>query len=69
MQPTLPPMIEEGIIQPELKAILQRRMVKKGSRVVTEVLVKWQGTDEEDATWENYYKLKEKYPNLEDKVV
>ena len=46
-------------------------MVKVGNRAVTEVLVKWQGSTEEDATWECYQSLCQRFPNinLDDKVV
>jgi hypothetical protein len=40
-----------GEICSKTDAILQRRMRKQGNRVATEVLVKWQGTHDEDATW------------------
>lgn len=38
----------------EPKQILQRSR-KVNNRVVVEVLVQWQGTDAESATWESYW--------------
>ncbi|XP_076907424.1 uncharacterized protein LOC143563862 [Bidens hawaiensis] len=34
------------------EAIIDRRMVQHGHRATLSVLVKWQGKDSEDATWE-----------------
>lgn len=48
--------------------ILQRRMVKKGNKAVSQVLVKWRGFDESDSTWEEHSSLKQ-YPNFEDEVL
>lgn len=69
-QSALPKVDIDGIIQPEPKIILDRRLVKKGHRAVPEVLVKWQGLEADDATWESYHQLQERFPdlNLEDKV-
>lgn len=50
--------------------ILDRRLVKRHGRVEAEVLVLWQGAEDE-ATWKNHSDLMTKFPelNLEDKVV
>ncbi|PNX92266.1 retrotransposon-related protein [Trifolium pratense] len=46
------------------EAILDRKMVKRGRTAATKVLVKWQNTSPELATWEFYYDLLEKFPNF-----
>jgi hypothetical protein len=48
--PILPPVDKDGEICPKPQTILQRGMKKHGNKAVTEVLVQWQGTQEEDAT-------------------
>jgi hypothetical protein len=67
--PTLPPVDSGGAIQPEPQKILQRRVRKFQNQAVPEVLVQWQGTTQEDATWEDFWPLKAKYPHLEGKVL
>ncbi|XP_077230125.1 uncharacterized protein LOC143863324 [Tasmannia lanceolata] len=70
-QSQLPPVTQEGWVQPGPAAIIDRRVVKRGHRAVSEVLVQWKGVGREDTTWESFHKLMEKFPdcNLEDKVV
>ncbi len=48
---------------------LTRRMMRKGNRAGTEVLVQWAGALEEDATWEDMESLKERFPDLVGKVL
>ena len=67
--PTLPPVDAEGVLCPEPEAILQRRMKKIHNRAVTEVLVHWQDTLIEDATWELLRNLQQQYPHLVGKVL
>lgn len=51
------------------ECILARKMVKRGNRVTTKVLVQWQHCDPKATTWEFLFDLQAKYPNciLEDK--
>lgn len=44
--------------------ILDRRMVKKKNRAVTQVLIKWKGSSWEDATWEDYVVISIKFPDF-----
>lgn len=48
----------------EPESILERKMVKRGKKAVTNVLVKWQNLLPDQATWEYYYDLSEKFPNF-----
>ena len=57
--PVLPSTPEELTV-PE--AILKNRQVRKGSSLVTQILVKWSGIDEEMATWEDKNELQAKFP-------
>ena len=47
---SLPPMDSAGLLQPEPVAILQQRSKQLRSRVITKVLIQWQGQSAEDAT-------------------
>ena len=48
--PIMPLVDKDGEICPKPQTILQRGMKKQGNKAVTDVLVQWQGTREEDAT-------------------
>lgn len=48
----------------ESKIILERRMVKWENKVVNQILIKWRGEEASDATWEDYYLLKERFPDF-----
>lgn len=50
--------------QEELKpeAILDRRLVKKGSKAVPQVLIKWMNLPREAATWEDWNVLQQRFP-------
>jgi hypothetical protein len=49
-------------IEPE--QILDHRLTKKGSATATQVLVKWSNVLKEMATWEDYYILKDRFPDV-----
>ena len=53
--------------QLELKTIdiLARRIKKKGNRLVTKVLIHWQHTTPEEATWHEVHKLKQQFPQVD----
>lgn len=48
----LPAYVTNGVQKVQPVAILDRRAIKKGNIVVTEVLVQWLGYTANDATWE-----------------
>jgi len=50
----------EVIKEPEV--ILERRMVNRLGKAVSEVLVKWKQLPVDDASWENYWELVKKFP-------
>jgi hypothetical protein len=43
--------------------ILDRRLVKKGNKAVSQVLIRWSNIPHESATWEDYYVLRQKFPD------
>lgn len=55
----------------ESESMLERRMVKKGNRAVTQWLIKWKGEDIAEATWEDAQFIREKFSkmNLAGRVV
>ena len=54
---SLPRVESEGVICSEPKANLQRRIKKIHKKAVSKVMVHWQGTLVEDATWEILHTL------------
>lgn len=57
--PPVPDLLTSSV---EPESILDRRMVRDGYTAATQILVKWRGLDAEQATWEDYYLLKQKFP-------
>ncbi len=58
LYPAEPFVDKEGKVLAEPEQVLERRMVKKGNRAVTQVLIKWSNLGPEDATWEDYWAIK-----------
>ncbi|GJX75373.1 retrotransposable element Tf2 [Tanacetum coccineum] len=54
-----------GLLSAEPVAILDRRLAKVNNKAVSYVLVKWSNHTDEDATWENYADLIQRYPEFE----
>ncbi|KAA3467429.1 reverse transcriptase [Gossypium australe] len=52
-QPDLPIVGMDGAMIKEPTCILDKRMVKRGNKAVTEVLAEWTNAFADDATWEN----------------
>lgn len=48
----------------ESEAILERRVIKRGNRIVAQVLIKWKNKYAADVTREDYWVIKEKYPHF-----
>ncbi|KAH0699131.1 hypothetical protein KY284_013346 [Solanum tuberosum] len=69
---THPPIVDPAIPYcKEPKSILERRMIKKGNKVVDQLLIQWKNMSKEQATWEDYHVIKTRFPSffLEDKKV
>lgn len=73
MSVDLPPMREDGLLCLEPEQVLRFGKTECGSKLFTEVLVKWHHLPKEEATWEDLKKLSLSFPqfqvNLEDKVL
>ena len=60
----LPNTTEDGVIQAQPQAILDRKIVMHRRHPSTEVLVHWNNLPLEDATWEPYEELKTRFPEF-----
>ncbi|KAK4845058.1 hypothetical protein QYF36_000274 [Acer negundo] len=72
MSYVLPYVLDTSTLPPQPEAILARRVINKGNYCAKhEILVKWVGTSNEDATWKNQWHFSRTYPDfiLEDKDV
>ena len=56
-RPTIPAVNADLVLTPEPMMILDRKSIKLRSRIVTQLLVQWQGESKDDATWEVLYDL------------
>ena len=56
---------EEGEVQLQPLAVLDRRMKKKGNRAIIEVLIQWQHSNPEDAVWKELYAVQQQFPNFD----
>lgn len=55
----------DGLLSAEPIAILDRKLAKVNNKAVVYVLVKWSNHTDEDATWECYTDLIQRYPEFE----
>ncbi|KAF7126621.1 hypothetical protein RHSIM_Rhsim11G0093400 [Rhododendron simsii] len=65
VQSVLPLTDDDGRLQIEPLAILERKLVKRNNRPYTMVLVQWTNSIPEDATWESWYELHQRFPNFQ----
>lgn len=63
--PNLPLVDPNGQMRFEPLQILDRRLVKRNNRAITQVLVEWSNSVPEDATWEDYQALKQQFPSFD----
>lgn len=64
IQTTLPGMTDAGELDPQLVAIIDRKLIKRGNTPAVMVQVVWENGTAEEATWESWDKLRQKYPNF-----
>ena len=50
---------------PTPDTILERRLVKKGNKVVCQVFVQWLGLEADQATWEYLSELQHRFPSFQ----
>ena len=63
-QSDLPLLDETRSLIKEPVAILDRRLVKKHGKAISEVLIQWRNTFPEDSTWESFALLQQQYPDF-----
>ncbi|XP_072073959.1 uncharacterized protein [Arachis hypogaea] len=66
-----PLLIDEKSCKLQPHMVLGHHMVKNNGKRQEEILIKWQGLSDKEATWELYEEMRSTYPffNFEDKVV
>jgi hypothetical protein len=62
--PTLPVLGPNSNLNPIPQLLLDRRVVKKRNSAVAQWLIQWNNQATEDATWEDFELLKEKFPEF-----
>lgn len=60
---TLPVTTDLQATEAQPDRILDRRLVKKGNTAIPQVLLSWTGLPATSATWEDYYVVKEQFPD------
>lgn len=65
----LPLVNATGAVKSEPAEVLSRWVIRLSRLLVTEVLVRWQGQGQDDATWEKLQPLLLQYPHLVGKVL
>jgi hypothetical protein len=63
-QQHLPDITSTGEVRTQPAAILDCRLVKSHNRAAVEVLIQWAHLPQEDATWEPYDTIKERFPDF-----
>ncbi|KAJ3703314.1 hypothetical protein LUZ61_007019 [Rhynchospora tenuis] len=61
---TLPWVGTSGTLRVAPELILDRRLIRRGMEGVVQLKIKWVNLSEENATWEDYELIKEKYPDF-----
>lgn len=62
---TVAPPVHEEQTPTAPESILDRCMVRRGNKVVAQVLVSWSNLPANLATWEDYWSLKEQFPGFD----
>lgn len=65
VQTSLPFVDDQGHLQLEPLAVLDRRLVKRNNRPHTQVLVQWANSIPEDAMWESWFNLHQCFPHFQ----
>ncbi|WOG95792.1 hypothetical protein DCAR_0415120 [Daucus carota subsp. sativus] len=65
IQTELPGVNDEGELQIEPVAVLDRQLVKKGNRPATRVLIQWTNGGRDEATWELWEDIHKKFPKFD----
>ncbi|KAL0313078.1 UNVERIFIED_CONTAM: Transposon Ty3-G Gag-Pol polyprotein [Sesamum radiatum] len=63
--PHLPDFSDHGICRIQPIKILARHLISRRNTAVPQILVQWAGYPESESTWEDYYDVVSKFPNLD----
>ncbi|KAJ7959996.1 Ty3/gypsy retrotransposon protein [Quillaja saponaria] len=63
-QTVLPDCYEEGLVTLEPITVLEKCTIKRGNKLVMQVLVKWSTPYTEDAIWEDWQSLQQRFPSF-----
>jgi len=66
--PKLPLVDSTGVFRPKPVKVLDCRSLPHNNRPLIELLVRWEGQNVDDATWEEFHALKDAYRHLMGKV-
>ena len=61
----MPEIDEEGLIQAQPMAVLDRKLGKQGNHAVVYVLIQWSIAPKEEATWELYSDVEKRFPQCD----
>lgn len=64
VQTELPGSNDAGEWEPRPVKILERKLVKRGNMPAVKVLVQWEHSGPDGATWEHWDKFTRKYPDF-----
>ena len=64
-QSTFPGVDEAGMLAAEPVAVLARKLGKVGNRAAVYVLIQWSTRSKEDATWELYTDIEQKFSHFD----
>ena len=65
VSPQLPPTNAAGQFLVEPVKIVARRVIKRDNKPVPQILVQWSNLPPEQATWEDYEKIHQQFPNFD----
>lgn len=61
----MPEIDEEGLIQAQPVAVLDRKLGKQGNRAEVYILIQWSNAPKEEATWELYSDIERGFPQFD----
>ncbi|KAJ4807982.1 polyprotein [Rhynchospora pubera] len=64
IMPNLPLVGMKNKQKEEPEAIIGRRLTQRGNQGVVQILVRWKGQTDEDASWEDYHQLEKQFPHF-----
>lgn len=60
----IPEEAASAIAVKEPEEIVERRLIQRRGKAITEVLIRWKGEDRDGATWETWQELQQRFPDF-----